>query len=343
MRMAGFSGASVAVECSTAHRAARRACHNRPRLPVLRGHHRHRELCAMNRTHCHHSVSSVKSDARLLPPVTLMQPEQLAACLTAPDVLVVDVCSPTAGARPCIPAAVSLAGPQLQAGRPPTPGGLPALAYLEQLLGHMGYRPDCTLVVCDDEGGGWAGRLLWTLDLIGHRKLAYLDGGVRAWRDAGLPLQHPPRAPQPTRTRLRIENPQVRMTAEQIMVALAAQQQDPTRALALWDARSPEEFAGLRRSARRAGHIPGAVNFEWTRAMDPQRSCRLRQDLAEQLEAVGLGPDRPLLTYCQAHHRSGLAYMAARLLGYAHVSAYDGGWSEWGNRMDTPVITGGSQ
>ena len=294
----------------------------------------------MSHTHCLDSSRTVKPEPSALPAVSLIEPDQLADSLTQPDTLIIDLCSPTAHGRPGIPSAVSLPGPLLQAGCPPAPGRLPPLARLEKLLGQLGYCKDSTIIVSDDEGGGWAGRLLWTLDLIGHRKLAYLNGGLRAWHHAGLALQ-PARTPEPTQVQLKIKNGQVRMTAEQIMTALEQRnREEPGPGLAIWDARSPEEFSGTRQFTLRGGHIPGAVNLEWTRIMDPERGYRLRQDLAELLEAAGLGPGQPLVTHCQAHHRSGLTYMAARLLGYRHISAYDGAWSEWGNRRDTPIATG---
>jgi len=105
----------------------------------------------------------------------------------------------------------------------------------------------------------------------------------------------------------------------------------------IWDARSEAEYMGQRSGSRRAGHIPGAVNLDWVALMDPQRHLRLREDCAGLLAAHGITADKRVITHCQTHHRSGLTYLAARLLNFPEIQAYHGSWSEWGNRDDTPV------
>ncbi|MNC70444.1 Thiosulfate sulfurtransferase [compost metagenome] len=89
--------------------------------------------------------------------------------------------------------------------------------------------------------------------------------------------------------------------------------------------------------AARGGHIPGAVNLEWTDCQDRDRALRLREDLREMLAAHGITPEREIVTHCQTHRRSGFTYMAMRALGYPNLKAYAGSWSEWGNHPDTPV------
>ncbi|MDY7268062.1 rhodanese-like domain-containing protein, partial [Acinetobacter baumannii] len=67
--------------------------------------------------------------------------------------------------------------------------------------------------------------------------------------------------------------------------------------LVIWDARSPAEYRGEKLFAARGGHIPGAVNFEWTAAMDPARALRIREDIAERLLALGIVPDKEIVTH----------------------------------------------
>ena len=86
-----------------------------------------------------------------------------------------------------------------------------------------------------------------------------------------------------------------------------------------------------------AGHIPGAVNFEWTAGMDKARNLRIRRDMPQILEDLGLTKDKEIITHCQTHHRSGFTYLVAKALGYPRVKGYAGSWGEWGNHPDTPV------
>ena len=91
------------------------------------------------------------------------------------------------------------------------------------------------------------------------------------------------------------------------------------------------------REAWRAGHIPGALHLDWLKLMDPDNGLSLVKNIDELLHSNGITKEKDIIAHCQTHHRSGLAYMAARLLGYKRIRAYHGSWSEWGNRSDTPV------
>ena len=229
-----------------------------------------------------------------------------------------------------IPGSARIDPRALTSGIPPATGKLPLSEQLESVMGNIGYHADLTIVVSDIEGGGWAGRLAWTLDVIGHRKWLYLDGGLHAWIGAGLPLETAPTDYPPTQLQLTIDSKPI-VEAEELMERL----DDP--ALVIWDCRSQGEHHGLRQTAARNGHIPGAVNLDWLDLMDRQNNLSLIQDANHLLAANGITPDKEVVTHCHTHHRSGLTYMAARLLGFEHIRAYHGSWSEWGNRDDTPI------
>jgi thiosulfate/3-mercaptopyruvate sulfurtransferase len=111
---------------------------------------------------------------------------------------------------------------------------------------------------------------------------------------------------------------------------------DPT--VKVWDARSSEEYLGLRAGSMRNGHIPGAVNLDWVDVMDPARNLRLLPlaVIRDKLRSLGINDDDSIITHCQSHHRSGLTYMVAKLLGH-RAKGYHGSWGEWGNNPDVPI------
>ena len=221
---------------------------------------------------------------------------------------------------------------ELVCGIQPATGKLATAAQLTQLLNRISYDPSVTYVAYDDEGGGWAGRFLWTLDMLGHHTWGYLNGGLHAWVHAGRPLADSTFSAGPVTAKaveFRI-NDAPRARLEEVLSAI----DDPDQVI--WDARSREEYLGYRSGSQRAGHIPGAVNVDWLLLQDPSRQYRLAEGLGETLETLGISADKRVITHCQTHHRSALAYMVGRLLGL-DIRAYDGSWSEWGNHPDTPV------
>lgn len=261
----------------------------------------------------------------------IIEPAALESMMDDENLLVVDLCREETWLAAHLPGAVHVSPAELVSGIKPAVGKLPEMSRLETLFGRIGYRASQHIVAYDDEGGGWAGRFLWTLDMIGHAAKSLLNGGIISWAAEGRNLTDEFESPVPTAVSLALDARHV-ATLQQVLDSL-----DDDETL-VWDARSPEEYAGTRVVSARGGHIPGAINLDWLEVMDRTNHLRIRKDIAELLNARGITRDKKVITHCQTHHRSGLTYVVGKSLGY-DIRAYDGSWSEWGNLADTPIET----
>jgi thiosulfate/3-mercaptopyruvate sulfurtransferase len=261
----------------------------------------------------------------------LIEPEDLAGLLPDPGVLIIDLCQPALYRQGHVPGAVHLPFQNLMSGGFP-PGLLPSAQHLSQLFSALGLRPDRHVIAYDDEGGGWAGRLLWTLSMIGHSSYSYLNGGIHAWRAARLPVETAPAQPTASTYEATISGDHS-VDLQGVVASL-----DDDRAI-VWDARSADEYHGRRVNAKHGGHIPGARHYEWIQAMDRTRALRIRNldQVRDELAALGITADKHIITHCQSHHRSGFTWLLGQLLEFPSIRAYPGSWAEWGNRDDVPV------
>lgn len=262
----------------------------------------------------------------------LVEPEQLSSALPDEALLVVDLCRPETYSSGHIEDAVHVDYKDLLSGDTPAAGKLPGLEQITTLLCSIGLTDDLHVIAYDDEGGGWASRLLWTLDVIGHPQGSLLNGGIIAWVNAGLPVSTVVPGVRPS-TYTATAAGYALVTKEQIMPRLG----DPS--MALLDARTPEEFDGAKIRAAKRGHIPGAANLNWTDTMDKNRNLRLLPDveLRKMLSDRNISAEQEVVVYCHTHHRSSHSYFMLKHLGYENIRGYAGSWSEWGNDPDTPV------
>ena len=180
--------------------------------------------------------------------------------------------------------------------------------------------------------GSW-----WALDYYGHSNCKVLNGGFRKWFEEGRAVSLDQPHVERGRFEVRAVREEICATTDQLKLAIG----DGDKVI--WDVRAPAEYTGDdQRANKHGGHIPGAANLEWLdlTVQPPVRSGLLlpAEEIARKLAAIGVTPDKQVYTHCQAGIRAAQAVFVLRLMGYPRAANYDGSWSEWGNRDDTPIV-----
>jgi len=262
----------------------------------------------------------------------LIEPEQLESLLDKNNIVVIDLCQAKVHQQLHIPNAIPLDYAQIVAGKKPVFGLLPEIETISQVLSSIGIDADTQVIAYDDEGGGKAARLQWTLDALGHEKHSMLNGGIHSWANEGFPVTKNPSLKQP-KTFIAKKNENVIADANYLLPKLNDNN------LKLVDTRSLAEYDGSQRYSQKAGHIPNAIHWDWSDAIDQSNNMRMRpaQELLDTLANFGIEKSNEVITYCQTHHRSSYTYIMLKTLGFKQLRGYHGAWSEWGNRSDTPI------
>jgi len=202
------------------------------------------------------------------------------------------------------------------------------------MIGHQfslrGVSPDRPVVVYEEESGVRAARAFWLLEYLGHPDVRVLDGGLGAWKAAGLPTTTDAAAPTPSDWH-GTPDPDLIATWRQVADRLGRAE------TALVDTRTDAEYRGEHVRARRGGAIPGAVHLEWKRNLAADGRLKPAAELRQMYGDAGVTPDREVVTYCQGGYRAAHTYLALRVLGYPRVRNYVGSWKEWGDREDLPI------
>ena len=213
---------------------------------------------------------------------------------------------------------------------------------MQRLLRIKGISEGMTVVFYGDRSNWWATYALWVFRLFGLGDLRIMDGGRQRWVAEGRPLA----------TEVAVVPPGSLVVAERRDVAIRALRDEVLAHMhagrKMVDVRSPEEYRGERlhmpdfpnEGALRGGHIPGARNVPWARAVDPETNTFKP---AAELRAIyeseqGLSGAEDVVVYCRIGERSSHTwFVLTYLLGYPGVRNYDGSWTEWGNSVRMPI------
>ena len=212
------------------------------------------------------------------------------------------------------------------------------------LCSRAGIANDTTVVFYGDKSNWWACYALWTFKLFGHGDCRVLNGGRKLWIDQGRPTtREVPKYP-PTDYRVEaIDETKIRAFRDDVLTHMKARRP-------LIDVRSPAEFTGEKlhmedypqEGALRGGHIPGAKNVPWGRAVNEDGTFKAPAELRRIYEQeCGMKPTDEVIAYCRIGERSSLTwFVLTYLLGFEKVRNYDGSWTEWGNLVRAPIAKG---
>jgi thiosulfate/3-mercaptopyruvate sulfurtransferase len=209
------------------------------------------------------------------------------------------------------------------------------------LQDRLGIANDTAVVLYGGNNNWFAAYAYWYYKVYGHADVRLVDGGRKAWELEGRKLvtEVPPLSPT---SGYRPASPDLGIRAFRDQV-----RDDLVGTGALVDVRSPEEYRGERlapdhlpnEAAQRPGHIPGAVNIPWAKAVDAESGRFLPTDQLRTLYAdQGITADREIVAYCRIGERSAHTWFVLHeLLGYPSVRNYDGSWTEWGSLVGVPI------
>ena len=213
----------------------------------------------------------------------------------------------------------------------PTPG------RFAKLMGAMGVSNDSLIVFYDQKGLASAARGWWLMGLFGHDNAAVLDGGLPKWVNENRATQAgaPPAPalgsfrPDYRASRLRGVGDVIRNVETQAEIVIDA------RAAGRFTGATPEPRAGMR-----SGHMPGSANVPYTDLLNADGTFKPVADLKARFAAAGVDGSRAPITSCGSGVTACILTMGLRLAGLPEGAVYDGSWTEWGGRSDTPVEAG---
>ncbi|MBI1620658.1 3-mercaptopyruvate sulfurtransferase [Aquamicrobium zhengzhouense] len=217
----------------------------------------------------------------------------------------------------------------------PLPHTLPRPGLFGQFACSMGIDEKDTIVVYDGPGMFSAARVWWMLRTMGAKEVYILDGGFDRWKEEGRPVTSEPTKTAPGFFEVEFDESRVVSLDEMRGIVERGDRQ-------VADARPAGRFTGTEpepRAGMRSGHMPGAKNVPAT-SLSRNGSLLPIPELKERLEAAGIDLSRPVVTSCGSGVTAAVISLALASVGHTDNALYDGSWSEWGGREDTPVVTG---
>ena len=207
-------------------------------------------------------------------------------------------------------------------------------------LREAGVTPDTTIVLYGDNNNWFAAWGAWVFNMYGlDDQVKLLDGGRKVWEAQGLPMDTATPTFEASSIEIGERNNALRARLSDVLEVVEGGAE-----IDIVDIRSPDEFSGkifapegVKELSVRAGHVPGAKNFPWGKAVNEDGTFKSEEELKALFAEVGIDGSKPIITYCRIGERSSHTWYAlSKILGY-DVRNYDGSWTEYGNAVGVPI------
>jgi thiosulfate/3-mercaptopyruvate sulfurtransferase len=211
---------------------------------------------------------------------------------------------------------------------------------LARLLGKRGISSDDTIILYSGNNNWFAAYAYWLFKYRGIENVKLLNGGRKKWELESRSLSDDVPSPGAATFQIGNEQPDIRVFRDEVV-------RRATSGDGSWvDVRSPEEFRGEllapphlpQEQAQVPGHIPGAANITWSKAVNEDGTFKSADELTKLYGDEGITPDKDVIAYCRIGERSSHSWFVLKeLLGFERVRNYDGSWTEYGSLVGVPV------